>query len=105
MSIPIDPSKPLVSTLPSSPSLIKDVELASSIPSVPSYLFPSIPSWRSSGLILRTLNPFRSRKSPEGTVSFVNGVWIIYLSVFLFWAINAANLYALVELGLSDGGN
>lgn len=117
MAIPIDPTATPPPSLPitttsSTTSSSLDLESASPSPlspSSPPYFFPSLVNSTSSSTstslkqIMKTLNPFRRRESPEGTVSFVNSVAIIYLAGFLFLAINAANLYALVELGMGAG--
>lgn len=48
--------------------------------------------------LLYTLNPFRARSAPEGTTSFANPVWVIYLCSALWLLVGIANVYAMYQV-------
>lgn len=83
MSIPVDPLAPPPAAAPSS----------STRPTEP------IPARARIEHLVHTLNPFRRRRAPEGTVSYASPVWLVWLCCALWLLIGIANVYALYDVG------
>ncbi|GJN88014.1 hypothetical protein Rhopal_000970-T1 [Rhodotorula paludigena] len=80
MSVPLDPTAPVPSPVPSTDRTAS-------------------PSTRQRlAALVRTLNPFRHRSTPPGTVSFASPVWLVWLCGALWLLIGIANVYALYDV-------
>lgn len=82
--------------IPDTPSSLPSAPTAPSPAPAPSA--PALPLRARLSRTLHLLNPVRRRAAPEGTTSFANPVWVIYLCSALWLLVGVANVYAMWQV-------